>query len=384
MATSLNSPQPSDPRFIIATHALTDGPAQALRDYCISQGYTVTWIAQPLEPQALARAQREVWQEKKCNESVQSQPKKGRGFLRYLADAWQTYVWARQAAARDTIYIGVNSLNAAIGILLRCQKKCQRVIYYVIDYTPHRFPGYWLNQLYQGVCRWAARHADEIWNLSQRMQDVHIRFGTLPEKNKIVPIGVDPAAVQIVSDPSVAKQRLVVVSTLYESKGVQLAIQAMPYLPSCELRIIGSGPYEENLRALAQSLGVAERVKFLGSLTRTQLFEEVAHARVALAPYVPSADTYTTYADPAKPKEYLACGTPVIITRVPWIAEVIAQEPMGIAIDYDVTQLVSACQRLLSDDDFWLECRRQAQHYMQQYDWESIFQKALFESIHLP
>ena len=55
---------------------------------------------------------------------------------------------------------------------------------------------------------------------------------------------------------------------------------------------------------------------------------------------------------------YLACGLPVVITRVPPIAGEIEENNAGLAIDYSKEELVNAVLRLLSDEKLYLECRK--------------------------
>src|SRR6185295_12740600 len=60
-------------------------------------------------------------------------------------------------------------------------------------------------------------------------------------------------------------------------KGYHLGIQAFAKLlksaPSSEYWIIGGGSEEAHLKALAQNLGVAEKVRFLGKLPRTEVMQ---------------------------------------------------------------------------------------------------------------
>ena len=42
-----------------------------------------------------------------------------------------------------------------------------------------------------------------------------------------------------------------------------------------------------------------------------------------------SSDSMTQYTDPSKPKQFMACGLPVIITAVPWVAEEIEKKQYG-------------------------------------------------------
>jgi hypothetical protein len=57
---------------------------------------------------------------------------------------------------------------------------------------------------------------------------------------------------------------LLTLSRLHQSKGLDTLIRALPSLPSCHLWLAGDGPEQGALQNLAQSLGVAGRVKFLG------------------------------------------------------------------------------------------------------------------------
>jgi glycosyltransferase involved in cell wall biosynthesis len=193
----------------------------------------------------------------------------------------------------------------------------------------------------------------------------------------VVPIGLDTEAIRVLPASRRRRNQLVVVSTLFESKGVQLAIDALALLPHATLVVIGTGPYEEALRRRARERGVARRVKFLGLVNRQRLYGELSRSWVALATYQTDPANYTYYADPAKPKEYLACGVPVVITRVPWIAEPIAERPMGLAVEDTAEAVAAACRRLMQDRKFWQRCSAQALKFVEGLDWDAIFDAAV-------
>ena len=66
---------------------------------------------------------------------------------------------------------------------------------------------------------------------------------------------------------------------------------------------------------------------------------------MGIAPYVPDPNSFTWYADPGKPKVYLGCGIPVIITKVPEVAFEISKRKAGIAINYDSHELSEAIKK---------------------------------------
>lgn len=73
------------------------------------------------------------------------------------------------------------------------------------------------------------------------------------------------------------------VSRLDNAKRVELFIRAMSYLESGELFIVGSGPEEGNLKAIA---GESDRIKFLGRVPDRELVSLYSNCRaVVYAPY---------------------------------------------------------------------------------------------------
>lgn len=360
--------------YFIASHVMTDGPSQALRDYLNRHQRRLAFAACPLEDaRALPGAVLTCFDQGRPVAEFYGHDHRVKGVRLWWRDFRFVWRWGWRLGSPRMTFVGVDNLNALIGLLLKRLGRCGKVIYYVIDYTPRRFSAGWLNACYQTVARWAARHSDEVWSLSRRMQEVHRIFGTRPERDRWVPVGIDTSRLRVLPDEQVLPDQLVMVSTLYPSKGIQLALEAMTELPRARLVIVGNGPAYADLLRLSRELKVDKRVFFLGEVDRKRLFETVAQSRAALAPYMPSPDSYSYYADPAKPKEYLACGVPVIITRVPWIAEPIEKLPMGLAVEYTQAELAAACRRLLEDDDFWKQCRRNALDYMRHSDWETIF-----------
>ncbi len=101
---------------------------------------------------------------------------------------------------------------------------------------------------------------------------------------------------------------LLYVGRLEEYKGVQYIIQALPELQNFRLRVVGKGPYEEELRNMAERLGVTGRVEWLKDLSRKELLECYASADVFLM--LSSHEAYgITVA------EALAAGTQCVVAK---------------------------------------------------------------------
>ncbi len=375
-----------DEQRIIAAGHVTEvyGPVQALSAYLKEKGGEFTFIALPFSFCGIPAAEAVDYLGGKETGRRAGHRNRGPALWLYLRDlSFVLRVLRSRKGAR--LFVGIDNLNAFAGITARRFGWVEKVVYYVIDYTPRRFDNRLLNWVYHLIDRYCVRHADCVWNLSERMAAVRRQQGLADEKNMVVPVGVKLDETKTVEKKEVERHRLVLMSHLTESKGVQLALAAMADIvaaePRARLEIIGTGPYEEELRKLAGELVEKGLVKFLGPMSHEQLFDYLPKCGVALAPYVQDKHSISYYADPTKPKEYLACSLPVVITRLPWTAEIIEKEGMGLAIDYKKEELVAASLRLLKEDDFFWDCRRRARAYAEGLDWKVIYDKALEETV---
>jgi len=301
--------------------------------------------------------------------------------LLFFRDALATLFFVLTLKKRFQLYIGVDSLNALMGVFFRKIGLVQKVVFYVIDYTPQRFPNPIKNILYQFICRIAAKSSDCIWNLSPKMAGIWEQSGVAKVKNLVVPGGTFIKTKIPTSFTSINRNDLVYVGHLDQLKGLQLILEAFPAIvgkiPDVKLTIIGTGPLERNLKDLVRKLRLEEHVEFLGHIPDYgQLLQLISKCAVGLAPYVPDPASYTFYADPGKIKEYLSCGLPVIITKVPDIAFEIEKNGAGLAINYSRDELVEAVVKLLTDERLFMNCRKNAIKLAAKYDWDTIFNEA--------
>jgi glycosyltransferase involved in cell wall biosynthesis len=120
------------------------------------------------------------------------------------------------------------------------------------------------------------------------------------------------------------KGRIVSPGRLEQYKGHQRVIEALPYViekvPEAHLIILGNGPYESELRALADRLGVGDRVVI------TQVPPE---DRVAMATALAQASVIVAMSDyeahPVAVAEALSVGRPVVGYDVAGIGELVAE-----------------------------------------------------------
>jgi glycosyltransferase involved in cell wall biosynthesis len=370
--------------FIIEAGHVTEvyGPVQALKNYLMAEKAEFIYITHPFSYSKLEGTKAEFFQGGAVV-SAQAGHKRGSNqVLQWLKDIYYNIKFGLSLKKKAGLFIGIDNLNAMTGIFLKWLGKADRTAYYIIDHTPRRFKNPVLNWAYEAVDRFACEKSDYIWSLSERIADVkNKKYNIKPEKNIVVPVGVELNRVdKFTAAEKTAKKTMVLMSMLDETKGVQLLIDSMKDIcaraPGAQLLIIGTGPYEQNLKDQAESLGLGESVKFLGLMDHDSLFKFISHERVGLAPYMDDKNNYTYYADPTKPKEYLACGLPVVITGVPWIASEVEKRPMGVVCRYEKESLVEACVKILNDDAFYGLCLKNSIEFAAGLDWNVIYTRA--------
>src|SRR5258708_5549809 len=135
-----------------------------------------------------------------------------------------------------------------------------------------RLPGYGLQS--GRISRWLVDRAltrpDIVIAPCQYAADLIAGVELHPRRLEIVPLGVDTA----LFSPSPAQgiaNRLVAVGSLTRVKGHDRLLQALACLPGINLDIAGEGPLLPELQALADALGVLDRVKFRGPIAHDAL-----------------------------------------------------------------------------------------------------------------
>jgi glycosyltransferase involved in cell wall biosynthesis len=143
------------------------------------------------------------------------------------------------------------------------------------------------------------------------------RMGLPAGRATVIPCGVDTEAFRPTPSPGSDHPRLLVIGRIVERKGVGNAIEALVDLPGVEL-VVAGGPAPElletdpqvvRLRDVARALGVADRVRFLGSVSRHDLPALTCSADVVVA--VPWYEPFGIV-----PVEAMACGRPVVGSAV--------------------------------------------------------------------
>jgi D-inositol-3-phosphate glycosyltransferase len=218
--------------------------------------------------------------------------------------------------------------------------------------------------------RIVATCSDEVFEL--------LRLGADRRRTRVVPCGVNlrlftPEGEAEPRTPGL--RRIVCVTRLVERKGVGNVIEALPAVPDAELVIAGGPAVEElpgdpefrRLAALADDLGVADRVRFTGRLERSDVPRLLRSAEVAVC-----APWYEPFG--IVPLEAMACGVPVVGSAVGGLLDTVVHELTGLHVPpRRPDRIAEAVRRLLADDALRAELGRAgAERTRSLYGWDRV------------
>jgi glycosyltransferase involved in cell wall biosynthesis len=171
---------------------------------------------------------------------------------------------------------------------------------------------------------------------------------------------------------------LVYAGRLIEEKRVSLLLEALPGIlakaPAVTLAIIGDGPDRPRLEALSRSLGVSNRVRFLGHLPDSgEVFRVVASATIAVQ--LSRREGFGMF-----PLEAMALGAPLVYceSSESALGELVGSEA-GVAVSPDPAAVGSAILRLLGDTGLREDASTHAVGRARGFDWDTV--AARFENL---
>lgn len=375
-------------KICIITHTFATGPGQELETYLRGKVKELIFIGHPLP---FCKDLKSVF--KKYNRQGDLISEKNGfdcrlpDFFLYLENVFYTFYWLLFTPKAD-LTVSINGLNAFCGIILKKLGKTKKVVFYTIDFVPHRFPNCILNKIYHLIDNYSVRHCDLVWNLSPVMVLEREKKGVekiYREKQITVPIGTD-LNVERLPFEKINRYEIAFMGHLREGQGVEFLIDLLPEIikkiPQVKLVLIGTGPLEEKLKSQVKKAGIESRVEFTGFIKdNREMQNRLAKCAIAVAPYVDDAKNFTRYTDPGKPKAYLASGLPVIITDIVQVAKEIQKTKCGYAVNFEKDEFVKSIVMLLENKEKLKLYRENAVEFAKKYEWNKVFKKALTEIV---
>lgn len=183
---------------------------------------------------------------------------------------------------------------------------------------------------------------------------------------EVIHNGIDVEVFRPLEEVTTDPNQILYVGMLKRKKGVHHLLRAFDALredhPHLTLKIVGDGPYEDELKELRASEGI-ENVTFAGRIENEDLPAVYNEAAVSVLPS-------ESEGLPRVVLEAMACGTPVVISDLPQLTGFV--EGAGRQVPYgDVERLRDSIEEVLTDSGQRTEMGETGrERIVESYSWE--------------
>lgn len=185
-------------------------------------------------------------------------------------------------------------------------------------------------------CVWFYNRCDLVTAPSEYIARLLVRNG-IKRPVRVVPEGVKPPAKAVKRK---AGRMLLHVGRLTREKNIEAVLRAFKEVRDAELAITSDGPHRKNLEEYAKKLGVSDRVKFTGFLSRGELERQYAAADAFV--FASKSETQAIVI-----LEALRHRLPIACLDDPVVGSFVRRYRVGIATT--PSKLPQAIERILSD-----------------------------------
>jgi glycosyltransferase involved in cell wall biosynthesis len=245
----------------------------------------------------------------------------------------------------------------------------------VVALVPHLFGGTVFQELAAPLAAavWLAeRPLSRVYRnipfeaISQSTADDLARRGIPRDHVEVIYPGIDTRGYSPAPEARSPRPAFAYLGRLKKYKGVHFAIRAFAAMKNREatLEIAGAGDYRPRLEALAHSLDLGDRVRFLGRITE---HEKLALLRRAWA---------LVFASPKEGwgitnLEAAACATPVVASNSPGIRESVRDGETGYLVPHgDISAMAAAMDRVAASRELVEQLGRAARAFAETFTWE--------------
>jgi len=310
--------------FIVCHRTDLDGPIDYYEHYLISQGAQVTKLSHPL----IGYKTRQT--------TISKQGIKLRSIKRYGPDIpnlfFDFFYSSKHIPNKgvDTI-IAANNFDAMCAIFAKTilKKDIKKVIYFGSDFSEERFKHTLLNVVYYLVERIALRYSDLVVSNTKRAETKRLSLGLVKTKSVVVPNGVHLDKLKFHAK-EIIKNHFVYVGTVSKEHGLYDLINCLKSTIK-HITIIGSGDDLERVLDYCQDNSI--NYQYIKNASHDYVIKYLQDFKgIGLAPYNLQSK-WTYYCSPLKVNEYIACGVPVIVSKVPEISRLVDERKYGVVYD---------------------------------------------------
>jgi PEP-CTERM/exosortase A-associated glycosyltransferase len=223
----------------------------------------------------------------------------------------------------------------------------------------------------------ALRHADHVTTICEGLKRDMMARGIAEQRITVIPNAVDATAFEFGTEPDLAlKRRLGLdgctvigfIGSYYAYEGLELLLAALPQIaekmPHARVLLVGGGPQESTLKALAITLGIQDKVVFAGRVPHQDV--QRYYSIVDVLAYPRLSMRLTELVTPLKPLEAMAQGRLVVASDVGGHRELITDGETGVLFRAgDRDSLADAIVGLLAQPDRWPRLRERGRQFVE-------------------
>ncbi|ADJ64246.1 glycosyltransferase, exosortase A system-associated [Herbaspirillum seropedicae] len=224
---------------------------------------------------------------------------------------------------------------------------------------------------------YALKRADAVTTICEGLRADIAARGVPLAKMTVIPnaVNIDDFSLGQQADPALARQLglegktlLGFIGSFYAYEGLPVLVQALPQLlagnPDVRLLLVGGGPQERALHALAAELGVSDKVVFAGRVPHEQVQRYYNLIDVLVYPRLKMR--LTDLVTPLKPLEAMAQGRLVVASDVGGHRELISDGRTGVLFAAGSPEaLAQKVLALLAEPARWPQLRAAGRHFVE-------------------
>lgn len=244
------------------------------------------------------------------------------------------------------------------------------------------------NTVFSRVAWRVFQEASVITACSDGLRRKAINIGASPDKIHLIAWGADPVRF----NPAVtALDRskfgltgedvlLIALGRIVPKKGFDVLVRSLPSLlslcPQAQMLIGGDGAQRDELRRLAESLGISDRVHFPGRIPWDQVPGFLNMGDIFVLPSVHDA-AGNVDGLPTVLLEAMGCGKPIVATTVGGVPLVIEDQVNGLLCPPgDPGALSQTLARIIEDDSLRAQLGQEARSSVEErFNWSEVAQK---------
>lgn len=203
-------------------------------------------------------------------------------------------------------------------------------------------------------------------------EKIHV-VGNAADTERFRPVAPSEARANLSLPPDVPI--VLFVGNLAPWQGVDVLLSAFPQVllswPESILVVVGDGQEAPRLQQISERLGLRERVRFTGRMPHEEVPSYIGAADLCVAPM--TRERLLSGSSAVKIFEYLACGRPVIASRIPGL-EFLEREGIGTLVPpEDPSALADAISRSLGNPSWLSRAGHAAREYVLAHaSWNSV------------